>query len=74
MSHRADVFADPGEPDAAQRRQQQKVWNWYDWANSAFYTTVQTALFAPYLISVAGKAAGCEGTENCTKPVNLLGF
>ncbi len=74
MSHRADVFSDLGEPDAAQRRQQQKVWNWYDWANSAFYTTVQTALFAPYLISVAGKAAGCEGTENCTKPVNLLGF
>ena len=21
---------------------EQKAWNWYDWANSAFYTTVLT--------------------------------
>ncbi|HRV67826.1 MAG TPA: MFS transporter [Marmoricola sp.] len=73
MSHRADVndlLEDPG----MERRQQQKAWNWYDFANSAFYTTVQTALFGPYMIAVAGKAAGCEGTENCTKTVNLLGF
>ena len=40
------------------RQGQQKAWNWYDWANSAFYTTVLSVLFAPYMITVAGKAAG----------------
>ena len=45
--------------DQAERRREQKAWNWYDWANSAFYTTVLGVLFAPYLITVAGKAAGC---------------
>ena len=43
----------------ADRLEQQKAWNWYDWANSAFYTTVLSVLFAPYMISVAGQAAGC---------------
>jgi UMF1 family MFS transporter len=35
------------------RHREQRAWYWYDWANSAFVTTVQTVLFAPYLISVA---------------------
>lgn len=39
----------------AQRREQ-RAWYWYDWANSAFVTSVQTVLFAPYLISVAEDA------------------
>jgi UMF1 family MFS transporter len=57
---------------------EQKAWYWYDWANSAFYTTVLTVLFSPYLISVAGKAAGCaedDRTEDaCRKTVELFGF
>ena len=57
------------------RRQQQNAWNWYDWANSAFYTTVLSVLFAPYMITVAGRAAGCaELEETCDKTVNLLGL
>jgi UMF1 family MFS transporter len=57
------------------RRQQQKAWNWYDWANSAFYTTVLSVLFAPYLITVAGKAAGCvDPDETCSRTVSLLGL
>ena len=30
-----------------------RSWYWYDWANSAFVTTVGTVLFAPYLTTVA---------------------
>lgn len=57
------------------RMRQQKAWNWYDWANSAFYTTVLTVLFAPYLIDVAGRAAGCVNPdETCKRTVSLLGL
>ncbi len=58
-----------------ERERQQKAWYWYDWANSAFYTTVLTVLFAPYMIEVAGKAAGCvDPDESCDKTVSLLGL
>lgn len=57
------------------RQGQQKAWNWYDWANSAFYTTVLSVLFAPYMITVAGNAAGCtDPDETCDKTVELLGL
>jgi len=63
------------EPDPAVRAQQQRAWNWYDWANSAYYTTVLSVLFAPYLITVAGNAAGCANADDtCSKTVNLLGL
>lgn len=39
------------------RSQEQKAWYWYDWANSAFATTVAGVLFAPYLIAIAEEAA-----------------
>ncbi|MBO9521065.1 MAG: MFS transporter [Nocardioidaceae bacterium] len=58
------------------RLQQQKAWNWYDWANSAFFTTVLSVMFAPYMITVAGKAAGCgdDAEDTCKKTVELLGL
>jgi UMF1 family MFS transporter len=57
------------------RLRQQKAWNWYDWANSAFYTTVLSVMFAPYMITVVGKAAGCpDADETCKKTVSLLGL
>jgi UMF1 family MFS transporter len=34
----------------------------YDWANSAFFTTVVGVLVGPYLISLAEKVVGPEGT------------
>ena len=37
-------------------------WIMYDWANSAFYTTVVGALFGPYLTSLAQAAVGENGT------------
>jgi UMF1 family MFS transporter len=57
------------------RVREQNAWNWYDWANSAFYTTVLTVLFAPYMISVAGKAAGCvDADDTCSRTVDVLGL
>ena len=60
----------------AVRRRQQKAWNWYDWANSAFYTTVLTVLFGPFMITVAGRAAGCgdSADDSCNKTVDVLGL
>jgi MFS transporter, UMF1 family len=36
-------------------------WLMYDWANSAFFTTVVGVLVGPYLIALAEKAVGAEG-------------
>ena len=36
-------------------------WMLYDWANSAFFTTVIGVLLGPYLISLAQKAVGEDG-------------
>ncbi|MCW2795729.1 MFS transporter [Nocardioides sp.] len=58
------------------RAREQRAWNWYDWANSAFYTTILTVLFGPFMITVAGKAAGCgsDPDDTCTQTVNVLGL
>jgi UMF1 family MFS transporter len=58
------------------RSKEQKAWNWYDWANSAYYTTVLSVLFAPFMITVAGRAAGCGNSadDTCDKTVDLLGL
>ena len=37
------------------------AWITYDWANSAFYTTVIAVMLGPYLISLAEQAVGKEG-------------
>jgi UMF1 family MFS transporter len=64
-----------GDFAALERRRQQKAWNWYDWANSAYYTTVLTVMFAPYMITVASRAAGCApSVDNCTRTVSVLGL
>ena len=58
------------------RSQEQRAWNWYDWANSAYYTTVLSVLFAPFMITVAGRAAGCGNSadDTCDKTVDVLGL
>ncbi|MEZ0580486.1 MFS transporter [Nocardioides sp. MH1] len=58
------------------RRAEQRAWNWYDWANSAFYTTTLTVLFGPFMITVAGRAAGCgdSADDTCSKTVSVLGL
>ena len=56
-----------------QRRREQRAWYWYDWANSAYVTTVGTVLFTPYLTSVAETAAcGAPGTVDNPCKVNLV--
>ncbi len=70
-----DAPARTAEHPALDRKKQQRAWNWYDWANSAFYTTVLSVLFAPYMITVAGRAAGCvDADATCSRTVNLLGL
>jgi len=54
---------------------EQRAWYWYDWANSAFYTTTATVLISPYLVSLATNAACPDvGSGQCTRPVLLLGL
>ncbi|GAB3143581.1 MFS transporter [Microbispora hainanensis] len=43
------------------RRREQRGWYWYDWADSAFQTTVLTVFLGPYLTTIATAAAGGEG-------------
>ncbi len=56
------------------RRREQRAWNWYDWANSGYFTTIGTVLFAPWLIHVAGQAAGPCRPSGCVRTVSLLGL
>src|SRR5437867_11445193 len=45
-------------------RREQVGWYFYDWANSAFYTTVVTVFLGPYLTEVAKAAAQSLGEGN----------
>ena len=67
---------DLADLEPQERAREQRAWNWYDWANSAYYTTILTVLFAPYLITVAGRAAGCGNSadESCHRTVDVLGI
>ena len=61
------------------RAREQKAWYWYDWANSAYVTTIGTVLFAPYLISVAEQAACGFVTDEdkglkCDANLHVLGL
>ena len=46
---------------AASDRREQLSWYFYDWANSAFPTTVVTVFLVPYLTTVAKAAADAQG-------------
>jgi UMF1 family MFS transporter len=63
--------------DPEQRRREQRAWFTYDWANSAYVTTVGTVLFGPYLTAVAETAAcGAPGTpeDPCRTDLLLAGI
>jgi len=45
----------------ADKRREQIGWYFYDWANSAFATTVVTVFLGPYLTTVAKAAADSDG-------------
>jgi UMF1 family MFS transporter len=42
-------------------RREQRGWYFYDWANSAFSTTVVTVFLGPYLTAVTQSAADANG-------------
>ena len=42
-------------------RREQRAWYFYDWANSAFPTTVLTVFIGPYLTTIAKAAADADG-------------
>jgi MFS transporter, UMF1 family len=53
------------------RRREQRGWYWYDWANSAYATTVLAVFLGPYLTSVARNAAcGTTVTDDNPCPVD----
>ncbi|WP_435769850.1 MFS transporter [Nocardioides sp. SYSU DS0651] len=59
------------------RSREQRSWFFYDWANSAFATTIAGVLFAPYLITIAEQAAcGFVGDDDrtCRESLELLGL
>jgi len=62
-----------------ERAKEQRAWYWYDWANSAYVTVVATVLFAPYLTSVAERAACGFVTDEdkglkCSEHLDVLGI
>ncbi|MEU6723776.1 MFS transporter [Nonomuraea wenchangensis] len=68
--------ADLDESPAARRREQ-RGWYFYDWANSAFYTTVISVFLGPYLIPVARSAACAQDfpgvpAERCSADFDAL--
>ncbi|MEV6597954.1 MFS transporter [Actinoplanes sp. NPDC051346] len=55
-------------------RRERTGWYLYDWANSAFSTTVITVFLGPFLTSVTEQAAGCAlGADECHGRVYPLG-
>ena len=66
QSELVDAYAETGR--------YHRPWYWYDWANSAFVTTVGTVLFAPYLTTVAKEAAcpGISSDDKCTTPLYVV--
>ena len=55
------------EPQA--RRREQRGWYFYDWANSAFSTTVATVFLGPFLDALTEEAAG--GPHNFVHPLGI---
>ena len=59
MTVRPDARADAAAGEA--NRREQRGWYFYDWANSAFTTTVVTVFLGPYLTGVTRAAADASG-------------
>jgi UMF1 family MFS transporter len=65
---------DAAEVVAPSTRRERVGWYFYDWANSAFSTTVISVFLGPYLTSIAERAAGC--VDECTpdQTLSVLGI
>ena len=63
-----DTDQTPAPAPGPGNRREQMGWYFYDWANSAFSTTVGAVFLGPYVSSLAEQAAGPDGL------VRLLGI
>jgi UMF1 family MFS transporter len=65
-----------GTPTPATAGKRERTgWYLYDWANSAFSTTVITVFLGPFLTSVTEQAAGCSiDADDCRASVHPLGI
>ncbi|TDC84326.1 MFS transporter [Micromonospora sp. KC606] len=62
-------------PPPGSTRRERTGWYFYDWAMSAFSTTVITVFLGPFLTTVTELAAGCElGADTCAGHVYPLGI
>ncbi|MGW5672674.1 MFS transporter [Micromonospora sp. NPDC003776] len=67
------AVAEPARPGSTRR--ERTGWYFYDWANSAFQTTVITVFLGPFLTTVTELAAGCRlGADECHGYVQPLGI
>ncbi|MEU6783831.1 MFS transporter [Nonomuraea angiospora] len=58
----------------AARKREQRGWYFYDWANSAFYTTIISVFLGPYLIPVAKTAACAKDFPNIVPDTCVADF
>jgi UMF1 family MFS transporter len=66
---------DTAVPAPVGTRRERTGWYFYDWAMSAFSTTVITVFLGPYLTAVTERAAGCDpDADTCTQAVHPLGI
>ncbi|HYN92707.1 MAG TPA: MFS transporter [Pilimelia sp.] len=69
----AETVAPAAAP--ASTRRERTGWYFYDWAMSAFNTTVITVFLGPFITAVTEQAAGCPlGAEECRGFVHPLGI
>ncbi|MEV1290270.1 MFS transporter [Micromonospora sp. NPDC049679] len=65
----------PVEVPPTSSRSERVGWYFYDWANSAFSTTVVTVFLGPYLTAIAKAGAGCASDDPCKdQTISVLGF
>lgn len=64
-------------PDAGRSgadRRERRGWYFYDWAASAYNTTVITVFLGPYLTAVAERAGGCVDDDSHCADLHPLGI
>ncbi|TWP36852.1 MFS transporter [Leekyejoonella antrihumi] len=71
-----EVGSRPGRASTPDQQHLQQKWYWYDWACASYVTVTATVLFAPYLTSIANKAAcPTQATDTtCRTNLHLLGI
>jgi UMF1 family MFS transporter len=72
MSSAESDAVNPADPVAKNNPRELFGWKMYDWANSAFYTTVVGALFSPYLTRLAQSAVGENGVVLSLGPLGSV--